>query len=191
MTQTRGPGQRAGLTREAVLDQARALLAEEGASALSMRALARRLDVTPNAIYSYVQDKNALLDALLDDLLGKVEAPDPQTFDAIAGLYHLMTSSYRVLITHPELMPAFLARQGARGPNAVRLGEIMDVLLARAGVDGPDVPDARRVLIVHAIGSAAFATGAPDDSRLIPASESEANFGRSLQWLLAGITRTR
>jgi len=41
----------------------------------------------------------------------------------------------------------------------VRLGELTDALLARAGVDPPAVPTARRVLIVHTIGSAAFATG--------------------------------
>lgn len=184
----RGPGQRAGLSQAAVLNAARELLAEDGAGALSMRALARRLDVAPNAIYSYVQDKDALLDALLDDLLAQVDAPDPQTFDPIAGLYHLMTSTYRVLVTHPELLPAFLARQGARGSNAVQLGEVMNVLLARAGVSDANVAEARRALIVHAIGSAAFATGAPGENRLIPAAESDGDFARSLQWLLRGIT---
>ena len=32
-----------------------------------MRALARRLDVAPNALYSHVADKTDLLDQLLDE----------------------------------------------------------------------------------------------------------------------------
>lgn len=192
MTPSRGPGQRAGLTREAILRQARALLAEEGPDALSMRALARRLDVAPNTIYSYVQDKNELLDALLDGLLADVKAPDPETVEPVAGLYHVMASTYRVLTAHPELVPLFLARQGARGENAIRLGAVMDRMLARAGLEGQAAVDARWVLIVHAIGSAAFATGGPlanGGTRRVPPGVTDRNFGRSLQWLLAGITR--
>ncbi|HST67107.1 MAG TPA: helix-turn-helix domain-containing protein [Mycobacteriales bacterium] len=167
----RSPGQRAGLSRAAVLAAARELIAADGAGALSMRALARRLDVAPNALYSHVADKTDLLDQLLDDLLAGVET---------GGIETMMTSTYRALTAHPELVPLFLQRQGARGPNAIRLGEILDDLLAKAGVD--DVPEARRVLIVHAIGFAAFA--AADETQ-----RTDAGFTRSLGWLLAGMTK--
>jgi len=155
-----------------VLAGARELIAADGAGALSMRALARRLDVAPNALYSHVADKADLLDQLLDDLLAEVEVPGDSTPESI------MTSTYRTLVAHPELIPLFQQRQGARGPNAVRLGEVLDALLAEAGV--ADVPEARRVLIVHAIGFAAFAGGADD--------RTAASFTRSLHWLLTGMT---
>jgi TetR/AcrR family tetracycline transcriptional repressor len=165
----RSPGQRAGLTRAAVLAAAREIVAADGAGALSMRALARRLDVAPNALYSHVADKTDLLDQLLDDLLATVETD---------GIEAMMTSTYRTLTAHPELVPLYLERQGARGPNAVRLGEILDRMLGEAGV--ADVPEARRVLIVHAIGFAAFAGGYDE--------WTAASFTRSLHWLLAGMT---
>ncbi len=177
----RSPGQRAGLTRAVVLAAARELIAADGAGALSMRALARRLDVAPNALYSHVADKTDLLDQLLDDLLADVATPAPDA-GPLAGVETVMTSSYRTLTAHPELMPLFLARQGARGPNAVRLGVIVDALLERAGV--VDVPEARRVLIVHAIGFAAFA-GAGE---ILPAATTSTAFRRSLRWLLTGMT---
>jgi AcrR family transcriptional regulator len=63
---TRAPGQRAGLTREAVISAARAVADREGLERLSMRALASELGVMPNALYSHVNDKTALLDGLLD-----------------------------------------------------------------------------------------------------------------------------
>jgi TetR/AcrR family tetracycline transcriptional repressor len=154
-----------------VLAAARELIAADGAAALSMRALARRLDVAPNALYSHVADKTDLLDQLLDDVLAEVEGSTPES---------IMTSTYRTLTAHPELVPLFLQRQGARGPNAVRLGEILDAQLEKAGV--ADVPEARRVLIVHAIGFAAFA-GAGDNPK-----RTAESFARSLRWLLTGMT---
>ena len=80
-------------------------------------------------------------------------------------------------------MPLYLARQGSRGPNAVRLGVAMDALLARLGLAAEAIPSARRALIVHAIGGAAFA-GADGP---VPAEMARADFARSLRWLLAGI----
>ena len=179
----RGPGQRAGLTRAAVLETAHALLAEEGLEALSMRALARRLGVAPNALYSHVPGKTELVDALLDDRLSLVEEPAADAPDPIEALAALMTSTYEVLLTRPDLVPLYLSRQGSRGPNAVRLGVTMDALLARLGLAADAIPSARRALILHAIGGAAFA-GADGP---VPAGTARADFVRSLRWLLAGI----
>jgi TetR/AcrR family tetracycline transcriptional repressor len=107
-----------------------------------------------------------------------------------------MASTYDVLTAAPDLVPLYLARQGAHGPHAVRLGEITDGLLARAGANPQVVPMALRVLIVHTIGSAAFAT-APlhstveplEANRPISGPESRDNFRVSLSWLLTGIGR--
>ena len=192
MITARGPGQRAGLTQEAVLTASWELLNSAGAAALTMRALARRLNVAPNALYSHVANKNALLDLLLDDLLAAIPAPTPDVNDPLAGLTDLMTATYQTLIAHPDLVPLYLARQGSRGPNAVRLGRVMDALLARAGANPADAAQARRVLIIHTIGSAAFATAAPaepDSDRPLSLRESAHAFTRSLRWLLAGVTQ--
>ncbi len=186
---SRRPGQRAGLTRDAVLAAARELLTAGGLEALSMRALASRLGVAPNALYSHVPSKTALLDDLLDDLLGAVRSPDRDTADPAAGLAVLMQSTYDVLTAHPDLVPLFLSRQGARGANAARLGQTMDALLERAGLTGPAGTQARRVLIVHTIGSAAFATSpAQDDDRPLSAQQALSTFNHGLHWLLDGIT---
>lgn len=155
-----------------------------------MRALARRLHVAPNALYSHVTSKSALLDDLLDDLLASVPAPRAGQADPVAGLTQLMTSTYAVLTAHPDLVPYYLARQGARGPHAIRLGHVMDALLGAAGVRGTDTAAARRVLIIHVMGSAAFAASAPPEAdREHPLSVEESNrtFSRSLRWLVAGI----
>jgi AcrR family transcriptional regulator len=175
------------LTRTAVLAAAHDLLAEQGLEALTMRALARRLDVAPNALYSHVPGKTELVDALLDDRLSLVEEPSADAPDPVGAVAALMTSTYEVLLTRPDLVPLYLARQGSRGPNAVRLGVVMDALLRRTGLADEAVPPARRALIVHAIGGAAFA-GADGP---IPPELAHADFARSLRWLLAGIAGDR
>jgi AcrR family transcriptional regulator len=189
--QRRLPGQRAGLTRERVLAAAHELLSEGRLDALTMRALAERLEVSPNALYSHVDSKTALIDDLLDELLAQVDAPSPDVEDPSAGLHALMASTHAVLLSHPDMVPLYLARQGARGPNARRLGDIMLELLARTGVTGPKAREALRVLIVYTIGFAAFVTRGPiepDGDPERPADELLENFDAGLRWLIEAIT---
>lgn len=190
MSATRGPGQRAGLTRPQVLAAARDLLAERGLAALTMRALAARLSVAPNALYSHVAGKEALVDDLLDDALGRVRAPPDDLRDPGAGVHAVMTASYDALLDHRDLVPLYLARQGARGPNAQHLGDVVLALLEQADVHGERAREALRILIIHTIGFAAFtsnalaSTGDPDGAH---AAELAMSFDRSLTWLLTGI----
>ncbi|MBD0282168.1 MAG: TetR/AcrR family transcriptional regulator, partial [Thermoleophilaceae bacterium] len=173
-----------------VLAAAHELLADGGLDALTMRALAERLGVRPNALYSHVASKTELIDAVLDDVVAEVEPPSRDTDDANAGLYALMASTYDVLLRHPDLVPLYVARQGARGPNAKGLGEVMLALLERGGVSGRRALDARRVLIVYTIGFAGFATSPPFEGigdRPLSGDEIRANFNAGLGWLLGGI----
>jgi AcrR family transcriptional regulator len=51
-------------TREKILDAARDMFAEEGFDAVTMRAIAERIEYTPTAIYHHFKNKNALLTEL-------------------------------------------------------------------------------------------------------------------------------
>lgn len=189
MQPSRTPGQRAGLTREAVLAATSEVLSEVGLDALSMRAIARRLDVAPNALYSHVAGKQDLLDQLLDDALADVK-PGRLPREPIAGLRALMTATYDTLLLHGELVPIYLTRQGARGPNAQRLGELARTQLLAAGVHGTRVDHALHVLIIHTIAFAAFASHPNIDSHGRPGRSATAirrDFTTSLTWLLNGI----
>ncbi len=191
MDPRRTPGQRAGLTRGAVLAGARALLAERGLGALTMRALAERLGVRPNTLYSHVADKDALLEELVDDALAVV--PDPAgDADWRDELHRLMSASHRALLAAPELVPVTLGR-GSRGPQAQRLGRGVTELLARGGVTGAPAREALRVLVLYTIGFAAFEVrpGFPDADPDERRTELGGTYDRGLQWLLAGIAGGR
>jgi AcrR family transcriptional regulator len=61
------------LTRERVVEEALAVIAHDGANALTMRRLATRLGVVPGALYNHVRNKQQLQDLLLDGVLAEVE----------------------------------------------------------------------------------------------------------------------
>jgi AcrR family transcriptional regulator len=209
----RTAGQRAGLSRQAVLGAARRIADQDGVERLTMRRLAAELGVLPNALYTYYRDKDALLDALVDDLLAGVDAPDPTQGDWRDGLFRVMDASRRLLLAHPRLVPVFLTRP-ALGPNAARLGEITFGLLRQGGLEGERAVEAFRVLLIYSLGFAAFqaprlhtdspartgeveATFAslpadrfPELRRLagpLAAPTSDRHFHTGLRWLLDGI----
>lgn len=178
----RAPGQRAGLTHDAVLSAARTVFAERGLPGLSMRSVAGELGVAPNALYSHVADKNALVDALLDDLLGALTPPAPDA-DPLTGVRATMLATFDLLAGHPDLVPLYLARQGARGPHARALGAAMVLLLARLGLDDAAAGRVVRALIVSTLGYAALATA--DDAGLGP-PELRADLEVTLDWIVRG-----
>jgi AcrR family transcriptional regulator len=141
---------------------ARRIVDRDGLGALTMRRLAADLGVAPNTLYSHVDGKSALLDLLMDDVAGEVEAPDPERVEWRNGLRALFASTRRTVAAAPELAPLFLSR-APRGPNALRLGEVTFQLLARGGVRGPAAVRALRALLVYAFGYATFGAARAED----------------------------
>ncbi len=172
----RGPGERAGLDLEAVLNSARRLSEREGPEGLTMRRLARQMGVAPNALYSYFPDKAALLAALLDGLLADIDVPRAHRLDWREGLSEVLRQTRRLLLAHPQLIPLFLSQPG-RGPNALRLGELMLSFLERAGLTAQRAVDALRILLTYAFGFAALeAPRLADPAAEVRVEQSEAAF---------------
>ena len=59
---------RAALSRQRLVDEPLALLEDPSGGELSMRRLAQRLGVAPNALYTHVRDKADLVAALGDEV---------------------------------------------------------------------------------------------------------------------------
>lgn len=73
------PVARRALTRGAVVARARALVRSEGVDHVSLRSVARALDVTAPALYAYVTDYDALLAAVAEDEFRRLK----NRFDAL------------------------------------------------------------------------------------------------------------
>jgi AcrR family transcriptional regulator len=176
-------GQSVGLDRSVILDAAAEVLAENGSSGLSMRAIASRLGVVPNALYNHFHDKTELIDALLDHTLGQVPTPlggDPRT-----DLVGIMIATFDTLAAQGALVPLYIDRHGSRGPNAVALGKHMVQSFLALGLDETTAQRAIYVLIVQAIGFTAYGVSAPNPQA------NRAAFIDSLNWTLDGAIRSQ
>lgn len=142
------------LTRGRVVAEARRLGAEEGIEGLTMRRLADALGVMPNALYTYFPAKASILDAVLDDVLGDVKRPRPNTRWR-RGLASLMGSYRRVLLTQPGLIALTVSRPMV-GPKALRLREEALTLLRQGGLDDADAVSAFLALFAYTTGFVTF-----------------------------------
>jgi AcrR family transcriptional regulator len=132
---TRRP--RGSLTRDVILDAAEAVAAQ-GFDALSVRAVAARLGAAPMALYNHFATKDALVDALLDRVLGRFE-PEPASADWVADLRGFARAHRRLLVEHPWAVAPLFTRPSP-GLGAVRIGELALGILRRG-----DLSDARAV----------------------------------------------
>lgn len=140
------------VTRDQVLRGALALLEREGLDALTMRRLARALGVQAGAIYWHFADRQALEDAMVDELMADLLSPPPR------GRWE---DQLRMLMR--RMVQAILARRdGARlavralrpGPNALALSDAMLGTLRRSGRSERAVLWAASVLGHYVIGFA-------------------------------------
>jgi len=113
-----------------VTDAALELAAERGLEAVTLRAVAVRLGVTPMALYRHVAGKDDLLDEMADRVYAELELPD-ESDDWWDGLLALGRSTRRVLLDRPWAVPLFA--RPLVGPNAVRLGDMLLATFRRAG----------------------------------------------------------
>ncbi|MFF3446339.1 TetR/AcrR family transcriptional regulator [Streptomyces sp. NPDC002667] len=167
--------------REEILDAAVEIADEHGVDAVSMRALADRVGVTPMALYRHVKDKSALLDGMVGRLLTALLPPDPaehRTWDE--RLRALAHAARKVTQRHPWAAQLLFSRPAVT-PDGLRAVDIIYTALIEAGVPEPQVPRLERLISTFVIGFAAseasgrFAPGAgdprsrrggPDDSEL-------------------------
>ena len=144
---------RAIISRDAILDETAALADERGLDAVSMRAVAARLGVTPMALYHHVRDKDDLLDGLVERLLAELELPDP-SLPPEQRLHELASGMRTVAARHPDTFLMFLRRPVVT-PEALALRDSVYDALRDAGAPDQLVPRIERLLSTFVIGFAA------------------------------------
>ncbi len=127
---TRRP--RGSLNQERILDAAEQI-ARDGFDALTMRAVAGRLQAAPMALYRHFATKDELVEALLDRVLGRFAAATP-TGDWRDDL-HAFAHAHRLLLDRHPWALAPLVGHPSPGLNAVRIGEHALEIMREAGFD--------------------------------------------------------
>jgi len=136
--------------RPEILDAALAIAAERGLEALSMRAVAQRIGVTPMALYGYYRSKDEMLDDLLGRLLAEIPPP-PAGLGWRAVIEHLAYAWRAVATRHPSAVPLVFTRP-AISPGAIRVVDATYQALLAAGTPPAQVPRLERMLSTFAVG---------------------------------------
>lgn len=106
-------------TREAVVATAIGVADAEGLSGLTMRAVALALGSGTMSLYTYVSERDALLELMIDAVVGEQELAEP-TGDWRADLADYARSQRALMLRHGWLPVAVTGRRSP-GPNALRV----------------------------------------------------------------------
>jgi AcrR family transcriptional regulator len=155
-----GQGRRPRLTRERVVAEALAVIAEDGAQALTMRSLAARLGVVPGALYHHVGNKQQLQDLLLDGVLAEVDVHLDPSLPWTGQLTLVAHRLRRVLEDHPGVA-GILKTRDPLGPHSLALAEAFLSPLQTAGFLNHEAGLAFFLLVDYTIG---FAVSSPRTS---------------------------
>ena len=184
MTRPRGrPTRGQGVTLDAILDAALALLAQDGGRGLSMRALAAQMNLTPMSLYHHVEDRAGLLRLLADKVYGGVLDGAESPADGVAAVRELLVRYHDAVGRHPQLTLAIFAEPAALAGAAQRITERLEALLEPLGAEYILWRD---ILVDHAHGSG-LALGAfyghPEQAAAL-----REQYRRALDALLAGFS---
>jgi AcrR family transcriptional regulator len=142
------------------------ILREVGADKLTMRALARHLNVSAMALYHHVDNKNDLLRLVGDELLGRIELPHPESGPWRELFLYAVEASIQALLSVPGLSSVLLSSRLL--PNARALALFSIHQFERAGLSRAEAQTAYAGVHQLVLGclyteeSANFATPAGD-----------------------------
>jgi TetR/AcrR family tetracycline transcriptional repressor len=145
------------LTRERVVAEALAVIAENGVQALTMRSLAGRLGVVPGALYHHVRNKELLQDLVLDNVLAEVDFHLDASLGWTEQLKVLAHRLRQVLEAHPGVA-GILKTRDPLGPHSLALAEAFLSPLQTAGFADRQAGLAFFLLVDYTIG---FAVSSP------------------------------
>lgn len=125
-------GARGTLNRDSVMDTALEIADRDGLDAVTIRAIARQLGVTPMALYTYFSDKNALYEGMRERAVVRANIMSPAGRSWQSKLEEVSRGIFRIMREHPYWIPLFTRDNGP--PHSI-LG-IVDELLTLMVQDG-------------------------------------------------------
>lgn len=160
--QTRGPG-RPPIPIDRIVRTALTILDEEGAEALTFRAVAKRLSSSTATLYRHVANRAELIGLVLDALLAEprqiTEADDS---DDWRDVYRTIAeSTFAVLARHSGAASLF-AQALPSGPNGMAIRERMLASMLRGGFSPLASVKATATISHYILGFAVQSAGAQD-----------------------------
>ncbi len=156
---------RAPLTKERVLDAAIELADRGGLGALTMRRLGAALGVEAMSLYKHVASKEALLDGMVDRVIGAIAIPEAGTHWRDAMVQR--AASARAVLGRHAWVIGLLEAGADSGPSTLRY---LDAIIGSLRAAGFSMEDAGRAFMVldsyvygHVVQESNFPFAAPEE----------------------------
>lgn len=178
-----------------VVNAATEILDNYGIADLTMRRLARELNVSPGALYWHFANKQELLGAVADRILLPA-CTDPAPRDWRDRIHHICVALRDALLSHTD-GAELVSSSFAAGQSRVIIEIVTRLTDAahRAGVVAEDAELAARTVIYYVLGFAVDeqsrlqwdAAGALTDQQSVLISDTSRQFAFGLQMLIDGL----
>lgn len=139
------------LSRSSIVDAALEMLDTEGLDALTMPRLARRLGVGTMSLYRHVADKDDLINAVAQRVMGGIAVPDGPLDDWQGRVVGYLRALRDAAIAHPALSRILADRGLTVGPVFDQLEELHGILVA-AGFSHRDAVRTFYSLLTYVFG---------------------------------------
>lgn len=149
--------ERIPLNRERVIEAAVAYADSHGLEDLSMRKLGAELGVEAMSLYNHVDNKDDILDSMIDHVFSKIPLPE-QGAHWKTQIRQVGEAAMRSFGDHPWV-PYLLMQRGNFGPGALQFMDRTLAVLESAGLSEADQHHAWQMLASHTMGYA-FQRGA-------------------------------
>lgn len=187
------------LHRHDVVDKATQLLDDYGIADLTMRRLARELNVTPGALYWHFADKQELLGAVADRILqpASVAVEETPWADRVLVVCSALRNALLSSTDGAELVSASFA--AGKSATMSTILERLTSAASDAGVGTGNADLAARTAVYYVLGFTADeqsrlqwdAAGALPDDQSVMTSNPNARFAFGLHLLIDGIAAHR
>lgn len=161
---TTEPEPKLALSRHRILTESVRYADEHGVAGLSMRKLAEQLGVGAMSLYTYVKNKDDMLEGMVDLVTAEIELPVGD--DWRRALVTSSASAHQVLLDHPWCAEEWTRRMP--GPARLAFMEAILRTLTEAGFDDELVYHGYHAVTMHIVGFTIQALGYQD----LPVGES-------------------
>ncbi|UWQ33290.1 TetR/AcrR family transcriptional regulator [Leisingera sp. M527] len=165
------------LSKDDVLKTALQLLDEGGSKALTFKALAEALGVTPMAVAHHAGTKDEMFASLVAIAFAGSDTPSEAATPKLR-LRDLMTRYCAQVTKHPELAKCILENPALIGPSLTGLTRLIETEITTADVSGAEARTILCLLVDYTHGFAFAAAAAPRGAL------SAGDFTPALDWVL-------
>lgn len=130
-----GKKEREPLSRERIVTAGIAVVEKQGFDGLTIRNVAKELGFAPMALYTHIENKDELVDGVLDTLLSQIQFYSSMSTDWSDQLRQFVKAYRSFLLRYPDAVPYLMAGAAHSTHGARRVMETLLRVFRNAGYE--------------------------------------------------------